>query len=120
MFTYSNGLNQIAKQANWLEMNGNTRGSDRLRILLEEHNYCSECGATQAFNPAFNTIRGIGVVLYVMGHRWPPIRQSGYTYHLPVSCDLTNSYKKPAPANRAIQAQKKKAQEIPFPSTFFV
>jgi|LFRM01.1.fsa_nt_gb rubrerythrin len=53
MFTYSNGLNQIAKQANWLEMNGNTRGSDRLRILLEEHNYCSECGATQAFNPAF-------------------------------------------------------------------
>lgn len=34
MFTYSNGLNQIAKQANWLEMNGNIKGSDRLRILL--------------------------------------------------------------------------------------
>ena len=34
MFTYLNGLNQIAKQANWLEMNGNIKGSDRLRILL--------------------------------------------------------------------------------------
>ena len=26
MLTYANGLNQIAKQAHWLEMNGNIRG----------------------------------------------------------------------------------------------
>lgn len=26
MLTYANGLNQIAKQAGWLEMNGNIRG----------------------------------------------------------------------------------------------
>ena len=52
MLTYANGLNQIAKQAHWLEAKGNIRGSDRLRIMLEEHNCCSECGATQACNPS--------------------------------------------------------------------
>ena len=53
MLTYTNGLNQIAKQAHWLEAKGNIRGSDRLRIMLEEHNCCSECGATQVCNPSY-------------------------------------------------------------------
>jgi hypothetical protein len=33
MLTYANGLNQIAKQAHWLEMNGNIRV---LRLKLYE------------------------------------------------------------------------------------
>ncbi len=37
-------LNQVARQANWLEINGNIPGSDRLRMLLESHNCCVICG----------------------------------------------------------------------------
>ncbi len=37
-------LNQVARQANWLEMNGNIPRSDHLRMLLESHNCCLFCG----------------------------------------------------------------------------
>ena len=40
-------LAQIARQANWLEMNGNIPGSDRLRMLLESYNCCLFCGTKQ-------------------------------------------------------------------------
>ena len=53
MLTYVNGLNQIARQANWLEMNGNSKGSNRLRVMLGEHHCCSACGASQSFNPPY-------------------------------------------------------------------
>ncbi len=44
------GLNHIAKQANWLEGNGNIKGSDHLRALLESHNCCLLCGTKQIFD----------------------------------------------------------------------
>ena len=44
------GLNQIARQANYLESTGNFSGSDRLRILLETHNCCFMCGSKQVYN----------------------------------------------------------------------
>ena len=51
--TRTKRLHHIAKQANYLETMGNFSGSDRLRVLLEEHNCCLVCGTEQVYDPEY-------------------------------------------------------------------